>query len=82
MLSATCAPRLLPRIRKKPEQKRLVDNKLNTAGVGELFVIADEFKSKGDLIPAKAALRVLIPFFPNYKLAAQAVEMLGDLQAK
>lgn len=56
--------------------------KLDTMPIGELFSIADEFKSKGDLNRARKALRQLMSRFPDHKLAEMAARMLTELQGK
>lgn len=56
--------------------------KISKAGVGELFAMADEFKSKGDLNRARAALRQLMGRFPDHKLATQAAAILTELQGQ
>lgn len=58
------------------------ESKLNKGGVGELFAMADEYKSKGDINRTRITLRKLMERFPDHKLAVQAANMLGDLQGK
>ena len=58
------------------------DAKLDKAPVGELFALADEFKSKGDMGRTRAALRKLMSRFPDHKLAATAASMLTEMQGK
>lgn len=60
------------------------DAKLDQATVGELFAMADEYKSKGgkdNLLKARAVLRKLVARFPEHKLALLSAQMLTDLQA-
>lgn len=58
------------------------DARLEQAPVGELFAMADEFKSKGDLTRARKALRQLMSRFPDHKLAGMAAGLLTELQGK
>lgn len=60
------------------------DAKIDAASVGELFALADEFKSKGgkdNTQQARAALRKLISRFPEHKLAALSAQMLTEMQS-
>lgn len=59
-----------------------LESKLEKAQVGELFAIADEHKSKGDIVHARQALRQLIARFPSHKLATTAASMLADMQGQ
>lgn len=58
------------------------DAKISKAGVGELFAMGDEFKSKGDVNRARIALRQLMSRFPDHKLAAEAAAMLTEMQGR
>lgn len=58
------------------------DAALDKAPVGELFALADEFKSKGDMGRTRAALRKLMSRFPDHKLAATAASMLTEMQGR
>ena len=58
------------------------DASLNAVSVGELFALADEYKSKADLVRARTALRKLISRFPEHRLAKLSADMLIDLQGK
>lgn len=58
------------------------DANLDKVAVGELFALADEFKSKGDMGRTRAALRKLMSRFPDHKLAATAASMLTEMQGK
>jgi hypothetical protein len=56
--------------------------KLETAAVGELFGMADEFISKNDTAKARTVLRKLMGRFPDHKLAELSAKMLTDMQGK
>lgn len=58
------------------------EEKLDKAPVGELFSMADEFKSKGDTTRARSVLRKLMSRFPDHKLAELAASMLTDMQGR
>ncbi len=56
------------------------ERRLNTAPVGELLAMADEYMSKGNRASARVALRKLMGRFPDHKLAGVAATMLSELQ--
>jgi TolA-binding protein len=57
-------------------ETRARTDKLAQAGPGELFVLADEYKSQNDKAGARAALRALIKRFPDHALAKSAAAEL------
>ena len=68
--------------RKQAADSAAFNTSLERAGVGELFALADERKSKGDTQRAREALRKLMSRFPDHKLATLAAGMLTELQGK
>lgn len=68
--------------REQAQANATFDGQLATASVGELFAMADEFKSKGDLDRARKALRQLMGRFPDHKLAGTAAGILTEMQGK
>lgn len=67
--------------RREEAAKGSFDMRLDTASVGELFAMADEFRTV-DTARARTALRKLIVRFPDHKLAALAASMLIEMQDK
>ena len=70
---------------KSPNEENLnalLDAKLSTALVGELFAIADEYRSKGDYVRSRLALRKLVSRFPDHRLAGLAANSLTEILGK
>lgn len=61
-------------------EQRDFSSKLATMPVGELFALADEYKSKGNTARARSALRSLLGRFPNHQFATLAAKMLTEMQ--
>ena len=59
-----------------------LDAQLNKKPLKGLFDLANEYRSNGDIVRARMALRKLIQRFPNNKLAAEAATMLTEMQGK
>ena len=85
-MQATIAPQLQAERNRKQQaatalanEERARAEKLAQAGPGELFVLADEAKSRNDKAGARAALRALIKRFPDHALAkSAAAELLNN----
>lgn len=60
-------------------EAKTFQTKLSTSNAGQLFSLADELASKGEVDKARQTLRALISRFPDHPLAATAAQQMAGV---